>query len=179
MSHIVRKRSKTRRTTFNSKTTAFARSTYKDAQKLVPHHTNDTRLTDEVGPRWDCFDPSALYDPSIRYRSLSQRQLLAFTGGRALDTIDLKGAQLDSLNHRMVETSDRKILTRSDTTLLLRGKPGKEIGTFARITSRTKETVYEREIRPDDTDRRADTETVLGDLDLDLNPDAATTERKK
>jgi hypothetical protein len=92
-------------------------------------------------------------DHIVPRRSLTQQQQLALFQPQ-IETETRKARQLDKRSGKMVETTDQRLVWKSDTSLLRRGKPDafgeSKTGTrFVRITSRSKRSEVENEVRID------------------------------
>ncbi len=70
-------------------------------------------------------------DHVVPRQSLTRQQLLEFFPQR-VETEDVRSRQLDHATGKMVEVTDKRVVWRSDRTLLNRTKPFEQIGTFKR-----------------------------------------------
>lgn len=91
-----------------------------DAAKYYDHTTIEETKQDHIIPR----------------QSLTAKHFLALFP-QSVEVEPVVSRQLDKLSGKMIETTDNRLVWKSDKTLLNRNKPGVEIGTFKREGSIT------------------------------------------
>lgn len=108
------------------KRTEFSKSVRLEAQRLVPNKSITAAKTIPAKMSYECFVAEERYDADtdsiievyIEDKSLTKKQFLRIGGTRPTEIVDLKGKRLDHKTGNLVITSDPKVLSMSDHSLL-------------------------------------------------------------
>lgn len=96
------------------------------------HGSSAAKLTIDAAKYYECATIEERPETHIVPRqSETRKQLLGVLPG-SIETETRKGRQLDKRSGELIEVNDQRLTWKSDRTLLRRGKPFEEIGTFKR-----------------------------------------------
>ena len=139
------------------------RSSRKPFKREESHNVSISQAVVEAGKYYDCFEGEETEETHLIPRKSLTRQQHLRLFPPVIETEARKARQLDKRSGNMVETTDQRLVWKSDHSLLRSNKPQVNIGTFRRITSRSKVRRIEKE-EPAVIEVPTDT-----DLDIDLD----------
>lgn len=130
----------------SDKRTDFIKSVHVEAKRLIPNASTTAIKTLPAKVFYECHEINEIYNPEtdnveqvwVEDKSLTKVQHLRLFPTKATEVIDLPGRRLDKVTGLLVRTSDPKVLSRSDSTLLNRSIPFLAMPILKRETSRSK-----------------------------------------